>query len=190
MAQYISNKRFYEKSLKQYGISAQGVHWKNQETQYIRFKVITSFLKERIENSSITDLGCGLGEYYNYLTTQGIVPKEYIGIDCERKMINNCKKRFPKIEFRLKNILYEDFEMSDFTVCSGAMNLMNFDQCSLFIKRAYRHSRKGFVFNFLQSLTLNGVQPYEILSVCEQLSDKIEFQEGYLDNDFTIFMVK
>lgn len=190
MAKLISNKYFYEKSLKEFGITAQGVHWKNKQTQYTRFDVITEFLQKDIQDSTLCDIGCGVGEYYNYLQNKKLLPKKYIGIDCESKMIQVCKKRFPEIEFIEKNILYEDINEVDYTICSGAMNLMTFDQCSLFIKRAYKASKKGFVFNFLQSLTLNDVKPYEILALCKTLSDTIYFKEKYLDNDFTIFMEK
>jgi ubiquinone/menaquinone biosynthesis C-methylase UbiE len=190
VAKLISNKEFYEKSLKEFGISARGVHWKNQQTQYVRFHEITKFIRQDIQDITICDIGCGVGEYYNYLQTKELLPKKYTGVDCENKMIKVCKKRFPNIEFIEKNILYEDIEEVDYCICSGAMNLMTFDQCSLFIKRAYRASKKGFIFNFLQSLTLNDVKPYEILALCNSLSDTIYFKEKYLDNDFTIFMVK
>ena len=187
---YISNKKFYEQSLKKHGISAQGVHWKNKFTQYKRFEVITEFIKDEIKTSTLSDAGCGLGEYYNYLSIFELLPYEYTGIDCEENMLKICEKRFPNINFQLKNLLYEDPDTVDYFVCSGAMNTMTFDQCSLFIKRCFHASKKGFVFNFLQSLTLNGIPPYEILALCEDLTDKIYFKEGYLDNDFTIFMVK
>lgn len=190
MPKFFSNKQFYEKSLKEFGISAGGVHWKNEQTQYIRFDVITEFLQEDIKNSTIADLGCGLGEYYKYLENKDLLPKKYIGIDCEEKMIELSQKRFPNAEFLLKNVLYEDMEEVDYCICSGAMNLMYYDQCALFIKRAYKASKKGFIFNFLRSITLNDVKPYEILALCEELSDTIYFKEKYLDNDFTIFMEK
>lgn len=187
---YISNKEFYEKSFKSYGISAQGVHWRDKFTQYKRFEIITEFIKKDIKVSTIADAGCGLGEYYNYLKLFELIPLGYKGIDCEDIMLNVCKKRFPDVSFELKNILYEDFEQSDYVVCSGAMNIMNFDQCSLFIKRCYKNAKKGFVFNFLQSLTLNGIKPYEILALCGSLCEDIDFKEGYLKNDFTVFMRK
>lgn len=190
MAKYISNKLFYEQSYKRYGFNAKGLHWKNQQTQYKRFEIITQLIEKDLKNSTIGDLGCGFGDYYKYLKERNLEPKSYHGIDCELKMVQVCKSRYKDIAFEHKNILYEDFSKSDYNICSGAMNIMNIDQCSLFIKRAFKHSKKGFIFNFLQSITLNDVKPYEIVALCEKLCPKIEFKEGYLDNDFTIFMAK
>lgn len=187
---YISNKKFYAQSVKEFGVSPQGVHWNSKRTQYKRFEIITNFIKDDIRTSSVADAGCGFAEYYNYLKTQNLFPQKYIGLDCEDIMINICKDRYPKQEFHKKNLLYDDVPNCDYYVCSGAMNIMNYEQCSLFIKRAYNASNKGFVFNFLRALTLNDVKPYEILSICDKLCKDIKYEENYLDNDFTIFMVK
>lgn len=191
---YISNKKFYEQSLKKYGISAKGVHWSSKFTQYKRFEIITEFLHKEIKSSSIIDAGCGLGEYFEYLRINNILPQEYIGVDCEQSMIKLAKQRFQDVKFVQKNILYEDLQVADYIICSGAMNTMNFDQCSLFIKRCYSSCKKAFVFNFLQLFSINGIAPYEILALCESVVkkdyNKISYKEGYLDNDFTICMVK
>ncbi len=39
------NHKFYKYAIKKYGISAKGVHWNSQYTQYKRFEVLTSFIK-------------------------------------------------------------------------------------------------------------------------------------------------
>ena len=57
------NRKFYEKAIKKHGISAQGVHWNSEFTQYKRFEILTSFIKDIIKQSSIIDAGCGFGEY-------------------------------------------------------------------------------------------------------------------------------
>lgn len=187
---YISNKEFYQKSIKQYGISAKGVHWSSKYTQYKRFEIITQFIKKDIKSSTLLDAGSGFGEYYEYLKINNLLPFKYIGIDCEEQMVKLSKQRFSKVDFFEKNILYEDIYKADYIICSGAMNTMTLDQCELFIKRCYSSSKKAFVFNFLQKLTINGIPPFEILALCEKIGDKILFKEDYLDNDFTICMVK
>lgn len=58
------NTLFYKKAIDKYGISAQGVHWNSEFSQYKRFEVLTSFIKDSIKDSSIIDAGCGFGEYY------------------------------------------------------------------------------------------------------------------------------
>lgn len=90
----VDNKKFYKKAYEKYGISAKGVHWSSKSRQYIRFEVLTSFIKDQLKDSSLIDVGCGYGEYLNYLKNENKAFKSYLGIDCEGFMINICQKDF------------------------------------------------------------------------------------------------
>ena len=186
----LSNKKFYEQSVKEFGISAQGVHWNNKFTQYKRFEIITKLIKKDITNSTLVDVGCGFGEYYNYLQNNHKAPKRFIGIDCEQDMISISKKRFPNLEFLTKNILYDELIEADYYTCSGALNILTLEDINIFIKKCFISSKKGFIFNFLKNLTFNNIKKYEIIDICEQYTKNIILKENYLDNDFTVFMVK
>ena len=185
----ISNKDFYEKAIKEYGVTAQGVHWNSRYTQYKRFEVITSQIKN-IQNSSLVDVGCGFGEYYNYLLVNNKTPKGYIGIDSVKKMVDISKKRFEDKVFLKLDVLKDDLIRADYYVCSGALNILNYAECELFIKKCFHYSKRGFVFNFLRGLTFNKISKQDILGICGKLCLNIEIKEGYLDNDFTIIMIK
>ena len=69
------NHTFYKSAIKKHGISAKGVHWNSQFTQYKRFEILTNFIKNEIQNSLIVDAGCGFGEYYNYLFDNQFIKK-------------------------------------------------------------------------------------------------------------------
>ena len=71
------NNEFYKKSIKRHGISAQGVHWNSDFSQYKRFEILSDFIRKDIKESSIIDAGCGFGEYYNYLFDNNLKPKSY-----------------------------------------------------------------------------------------------------------------
>ncbi|MEA2050028.1 MAG: class I SAM-dependent methyltransferase [Campylobacterota bacterium] len=186
----ISNKQFYKQSIDEFGVSAQGVHWNSKYTQYKRFEIITKLIKKDIKNSTLIDVGCGFGEYYNYLNNNHKIPKKYIGVDCEIDMIEISQKRFPYLEFYKQNILYDDLINADYYLCSGALNILSLEQCKIFIQRCYEISNKGFIFNYLKNITFNDIKKHHIIDICKQFTDDIVIKEGYLDNDFTIFMVK
>jgi len=186
----MNNKEFYKKSIQKYGVSAKGVHWNNKFTQYKRFEILTKLIKKDISLSSIIDAGCGFGEYYNYLKVNNRLPKKYIGYDLEDSMITISKKRYNFLEFYQKNILVDELEKVDYYVCSGAMNIMNKDDMFLFIKRCFFYSNKGFLFNMLKSVSFNNINVDEVLQYCKTLTNNIKTKDNYLDNDFTIFMVK
>ena len=186
----ISNKLFYKKAIEEYGISAQGVHWNSKHTQYKRFEVITKFIKKDILNSSIIDVGCGFGEYYKYLKINNKLPKKYIGIDCEETMVSTCKKRLPYQEFIQQDILTNDLINADYYVCSGALNILNHNDFFLFIEKCFNASSKGFIFNFLKHHSFNNIQVNDVMNFCLKYTTDVKTKDNYLNNDFTIFMVK
>lgn len=185
-----SNKEFYSEALKEYGISAQGVHWNSKYTQYKRFEVLTKQMKKDIKTSSIVDVGSGFGEYYTYLQNNNKIPNHYIGVDCEENMVNISRKRFPSVEFLHQDILTDVLIPSDYYVCSGAMNILNRKDVSLFIERCFEYSQKKFVFNYLKNETFNDIEKQDIIDISKKITPNIKVIEGYLDNDFTIVMVK
>ena len=184
------NTLFYEKSIERYGISAKGVHWNSEYSQYKRFEILTSFIKESIKNSSIVDAGCGFGEYYNYLFDNNLKPKSYLGIDCEDQMINLASKRFLNTEFKKQNILKDTLDFADYYICSGAMNILEEDEVFIFINKCFNNSKKAFVFNFLKNDSLTKVSKTQVVNHCLKLSSKIKIKEDYLSNDFSIYLKK
>lgn len=84
----------------------------------------------------------------------------------------------------------DDLIRSDYYICSGALNILTYSECEIFIKKCFDHSKKAFIFNFLQGLTFNKILKSDIITICEKLGGNIKLKEGYLDNDFTIIMIK
>jgi SAM-dependent methyltransferase len=186
----ISNKLFYKKAIQEFGVSAQGVHWNSKYTQYKRFEIITKFIKNKITSSSIADVGCGFGEYYNYLTKNNKKPLRYTGIDCESYMIEVSKKRFNYVEFLHLNILSDPLIKADYFIASGTLNLLRYDEVNTFITKCFNNSQKGFIFNFLKDITFTDVTQQDILDICNKLTANIKLQDNYLENDFTVFLSK
>jgi len=185
-----TNNEFYSESIQEFGISAQGVRWNNKHSQYKRFEAITKRIKKNISSSTIIDVGCGFGEYLSYLQTNKKLPSKYIGLDCEENMINICNKRYPNEEFHLLDVLNDDLIYGDYLISSGALNILPYEHLEVFISKCFEYSQEGFIFNSLKNLTFNNVKQYEIVDICKKYSDNITVYDGYLDNDFTILMVK
>jgi 2-polyprenyl-3-methyl-5-hydroxy-6-metoxy-1,4-benzoquinol methylase len=189
MAQEDNNK-FYKKSIQRYGISAQGVQWNSEFSQYKRFEVLTDFIKNSIKESSIIDAGCGFGEYYNYLFDNDLKPKLYLGIDCEEQMISLASKRFLNTSFKIQNILKDELDKADYYICSGAMNILEEKEVFLFIEKCFSASIKAFIFNFLKNDSLSKVSKNQVINYCSILCPNMEIKEDYLSNDFSIYLKK
>lgn len=186
----VHNKEFYKESITKYGISAQGVHWNSQTSQYKRFEILTQFIKDDIHTSLVLDVGCGMGEYYNYLMDRDLKPEAYLGIDCEEDMINIAQKRYPHTNFKLQNVLTDTLLASDYYVCSGAMNILEVDEFFIFIKKCFEKSSNGFAFNFLKNDSYNKIRKEEVINFCKELTSNIQTKDNYLENDFSIFLKK
>ncbi len=184
------NTKFYKKAFLKHGISAKGVHWNSTFTQYKRFEVLTNFIKDEIKTSSIIDAGCGFAEYYNYLVKNDKEPELYLGIDCEKLMIDIASKRFEHINFEVQNIIDDKLFLADYYICSGAMNLLNKKNVYIFIEKCFLASSKGFIFNFLKNDSLCEVDYLEVINFSKKLTKNIEFKDNYLPNDFSIFLKK
>lgn len=184
------NTKFYKASIKKYGLSAQGVHWNSKYSQYKRFEILTSFIKDDIKTSSIIDVGCGFAEYYSYLDKNNKLPEKYIGLDCEEKMIEMSRKRFKHLSFFKKNILKDELEKADYYICSGALNILTKKEFFIFIENCFNSSTQGFIFNFLKADSYNYITKEEVLNYCKNLNAKIETKDKYLDNDFSIILKK
>jgi trans-aconitate methyltransferase len=157
MSKKLSNSKFYKKAIEEFGVSPQGVHWNSKYSQYKRFEVITKLIKKEITTSTVVDVGCGFAEYVNYLSHNNKLPKKFIGIDCEEKMVNISKKRFPDIEFHQRDVLKDELFLADYYVASGALNILTIDEVELFIDRCYTNATKGFIFNFLKDFTFTNI---------------------------------
>lgn len=184
------NKVFYDKAIQEFGVTHKGLHWNSKYNQYIRFEMLTKFIKKDIKRSSIVDVGCGFGDYITFLELDQKLPTKYIGIDCEEKMIKVSKEKFPNYTFKKIDVLKDELFEADYFVASGSLNILNIDECELFIKKCYTSSKKGFVFNFLKNITFNKISQKDILNICTKYCSKVRLKENYLDNDFTILMIK
>src|SRR5688572_8842324 len=116
-------RKFYLHQLKEFGDSPQGVGWKNDAAQHIRFAQLAKVLSQK--NFSLNDLGCGTGRLYDFLTdTHGSLVR-YLGYDILDEMIDEAKKKFagnPNVSLKRINSASE-MESADYSICSGIFNV-------------------------------------------------------------------
>jgi SAM-dependent methyltransferase len=190
----VDNRVFYHSAIKKHGISAKGVQWSSKENQYKRFEILSSLIQD-INRHTIVDAGCGFGDLYLYLSKIAKLPKKYIGIDIDDKMVQIAKHR-TKQDIYHKDILQDDLPHGDYYIASGSLNILTKDETLRFISNAFKASQKGFVFNLLHQDSVknhdiyNGLNPYDIFAFCTELNKNNRYIDGYLSGDFTIFMQK
>jgi len=200
-----SIKKYYELNLQKHGPTAQGVGWKNQEAQEIRFNQLTKVF-DTTPSYSINDLGCGTGDLFSFLTARfGQV--SYHGYDVMPEMIVMARNQHQANDASF-SLIAESSEMltSHYTLASGIFNLKfdssdenwkNYIISTLHVMN--EKSTKGFAFNALTSYSdkefmkeeLFYSDPKWLFDYCRKnFANNIALLHDYNMYDFTILVKK
>lgn len=200
-------KNFYNYNLQSFGSTAQGVGWKNQEAQQVRFEQLSKILIHR-SHFLVNDLGCGIADFANYLFNNGYADFNYSGYDVLEEMIKISTDQYRE----KKNCIFkqitsaEDMELADYTIASGIFNLryaISDEQWLNYILQTIvqmdKNSCKGFAFNALTSYSdkekmqeyLYYADPLYLFDYCKKnFSRNVALLHDYNQYDFTILVRK
>ena len=163
----------YHRRFLRFGSTATGVHWRDENEQKLRFKILCTPMKTNLYNNSsihIADLGCGYGALFDYIQDQGFLG-QYYGYDRNRRMIQYAKKTFPYKNVHLLVSSKIDTEV-DYTVLSGTFNLkMNssdgiwWEGVKEMLTNSWAQTREIMAFNFLA--TPSKREPMQRLFYCD-----------------------
>ena len=179
------------------------VGWKNQETQYLRFKELCRGFN--LEGKKILDLGCGLGDFVDYAKTSNVSFESYIGIDICPKFIEFSEKKY----FSENNVEFicSDFELFfskfdsfvDIAICSGALSLnigSNWNLAKMVMERSFYFSKEAVSFNFLSSFVDYKLEknfhfePSKMLEFAKGISRWVNLFHDYPLYEFTLQILK
>ena len=198
---------FYLEKLNNYGPSAQGVGWRDQKSQEIRFKQLIKII-DSDDSFIINDLGCGTGDLIRVLDLMFKGKYRYNGYDALDEMITLAKKEFPECPSLgfMKITDYGQMEVCDYAVASGIFNVRDGvadDEWQAYILatiHAMSHcSKKGFAFNALTKYSdpermrpeLFYSDPLLLFDYCKNnFSKSVALLHDYGIYDFTILVRK
>ena len=89
-------------ALIQHGYHPNSLLWSNTEVQELRFKILVDIGIE--QGDSVLDVGCGFGDFADYLSRQG-KPIEFMGIDISEELLAEGRKHFPALELLQGDLL-------------------------------------------------------------------------------------
>ncbi len=190
---------FHRKCIEESGANSFGaLGWEKEVNQQKRFEVLAQIAN--LSNSTILDLGCGYGHFKEYLD-QRFDHFFYTGVDFMPEFIETAKQRYtksPNAEFLLKDFSSDEIPTTDYVFASGVFcyqsNVLTY--YTDLIKRMVSHAKLGVGFNMLNIAALPHnafIKAHEIestVSFCKSLGKKVVVTEGYLPDDFTIFIYK
>jgi SAM-dependent methyltransferase len=195
-------KDFYNNRHKEVGDTLKSVGWSTKESQYLRFEVLIRNLE--LENKTILDIGCGLGDFITFLEEKGIKNFNYIGLDISESLIESAKNKF-KDKKNIQFIVGDTLELIhrlpsfDISVMSGALSYKIEDNMGYTKEVMYQLAMKSnevVAFNFLTSYvdyTLEKnfhYKPEEVFSMAKSICKKVNLYHDYPLYEFTVQLFK
>ncbi len=198
--------KFYQDNLQQFGSTAKGVGWKNDEAQRVRFSQLFKLVTSK-KTFSINDLGCGVADFVDFLTAEK-ANFIYRGYDMMPEMIQRAKAKFVGNELVLLQIISNITEISqaDYTIASGIFNIRLATSDEVWLRHILdtitimnSRSSLGFAFNILsiysdpefRKAELYYADPLYLFDFCKRtFTRNVALLHDYGQYDFTIIVRK
>ena len=197
------NKRLYLEKNKQYGEGASENLWRRKESQIRRFDKFIDLMN--FDNKVILDVGCGYGDFYNYLISKDIHPKHYIGCDLMPEHCRVAREKLPKFcDVFEGDFLQQELPEVDISILSGTLNA-EFDDwekiSTAIIERMWSLSKEAISFNMQSIHGLKGdykkkvlefrnIDPQFWINFANQKTCKYGLYHDYMHYDYTVCMWK
>ena len=195
----IETTRWYAEKVARHGFDHRGLGFRTRSSQELRFEALLAL--GDLEGRSVLDVGCGFGDFLEFLRERGIETR-YTGIDICEPMIERCRARFTGADarFEIGDVLeWGPDEAPDYVIASGIFGLDARGARARIrptLHRMYGWARRGMAANFLSQRSRVPaearvyVDPAEALEMAFALTPAVRLDHSYLPNDFTIFLEK
>ncbi len=185
---------FYDKHIDEFGSGPRAVGWGDKHSQEARFGAMCRV--GDLEGKSILDVGCGLGDFYAYLTGHyGHV--DYTGIDINPRYIEKARQLRPAAHFAVADFGEYAGGPFDYVVASGIFSVKIPEYKNIYfgqIKKMFALARKGVAFTMLDAAHHPNDETYaaysieEVRGLCRSLTDDVVVYHDYLPHDFTMVL--
>ena len=149
----------YEGCFEKFGDTNLGVDWPNIEDTFTRHSVMLDVINfiETNEEVKLLDFGCGAGHFYDFIIQNNRTNINYSGLDLSPKYISHCKKKYPGVDFYLKDVLVEPLENKfDVIILNGVFtekrefsNSEMFEYFIELLKVLFKHTNQALCFNVM-----------------------------------------
>ncbi len=190
----------YEAQLARHGPTAEGMDWKDQASQRLRFGVLCDVAD--LNGLSVLEVGAGAGHLYDFLAERKIAAN-YSGVDLSAEMVEAARRLHPGVVFECRDILVEPSPARyDVVMCSGLFHVklghpdevwQEFVQQTL--RRMYELCRVAIAFNLMsdqvdtRAPNLHYADPTRVFDFCRrELSRWTTLRHDYPLYEFSVFV--
>lgn len=191
----------YQRLFEEHGYSPKSLGW-DKGKQFLRFHQLTSDWD--LADASLLDVGCGFGDFNNYLALLDISTCRYTGIDMVPEFIAEGEKRFSSSQanFVEGDFLNFDFtDQFDFAIASGTFNLAiegvdGYDYIRQNMEKMFELAKVAISIDFISDKVdyqhehnFNS-SPEKILSMAYGFSRNVVLKNTYFPFEFSITLYK
>ena len=192
-----STVAWYEDKVREFGFDHRGLGFRSRSAQEKRFEALLAL--GDFDGRTLLDVGCGFGDFLEFLNERGIRPL-YTGIDICEPMVERCRQRFNGSDatFIEADVLgFEPPARYDFVVASGIFGLESpvvRERIAPTLARMFSWSSEGLAVNFLSARAPRQAEgrvyldPAAGLEMALALTPAVRLDHMYLPNDFTMYL--
>ena len=147
----------YSARFQKFGTDPRTLGWDTRTNQEIRFAAVASLIDCR--GKALLDIGCGFGDFYDFLSRLRIEPASYLGIDINPTLLDAARSRSDsRVRYERRNLLTDPFQtpVADVGVMLGVLNfrlatMNNIHYANAMIGAAFAAVREALVVDFLSA---------------------------------------
>ena len=192
----------YEEALRRHGPSARGVDWKDEESQRLRFALLSEVCD--LEGRSVHEVGAGVGHLCDYLRERS-PGASYSGSDLSAAMMEAARARHPGVSFERRDVLCDPPEATyDVVMCSGLFHVKlhhTDEEWRAFVhatlRRMFEMCRNAIAFNAMsdhvdyRSEELFHADAGEMLDFCRgELGRNTVLRHDYPLYEYTVYVYR
>ena len=191
------NARYFSECLIKYGISARALDWSGEQSQFLRFRVLSEV--GSLDGASVLDVGCGLGDLCGWLRADSHDVR-YTGIDIAPAMIEAARSRFTDARFEVLDLLSDPVQDSfDYVLSSGIFTHRTAEAKLFFeamLEQMFALAERGLAVNCLSTWAEQieprefHANPLETVAFCRKLTPWVVLRHDYHPADFTVYLYK
>lgn len=196
-------KAHYKRTFAEHGPCAKGVDWRDEQTANVRHAKLFKLFEDD-HQSTILDVGCGYGRFYEYLLEKKF-SGQYYGIDVVEEMIEQAQLSHGFERFENKNFLdLGKNKKFDYLVVNGiftqklGVSQIEMEKYMLnFIEKLFDSCNKGIAFNVMSNhvnFFANNLfykSPSELISyISSKISPNFVIDHSYGMFEYTVYIYK
>ena len=190
-------RRRYDERFAQYGADPRTLASGPESRHTVRFSVLRDLGIHA--GASVLDIGCGFGDFYQWLRSQGI-DVQYTGVDINPTLIDVAGRRHAQARFLVRDLQDEPLaERFDYVVSSSAFNVRleaidNYAFVADMLARAYTMATHGVAIDFLSSyvdFTGDDVfhyAPERVFALAKRLTKRVCLRHDYPLFEFCVYL--